>query len=239
MKQSFSVQNTTVTLYSPDSGQNHSALPLVCCILPGEDPDALWAACQQISCPAFILMIVTGLKWDADLTPWPAVLSGGSAGNYAGQADIWLQQLTKTILPAARGQLKYPVSQTILAGYSLSGLFALYAFYRTDCFQALISCSGSFWYPDFVRYALHQPMSTKPDSLYFSLGAAERKTRNPLMTHVQEDTEKLVSFFENQSMPVIFVLNPGGHFHNPYGRLAQGILWTLQQDADPAPSKSI
>lgn len=34
-----------------------------------------------------------------------------------------------------------------IAGYSLAGLFALYALYKTDVFTRVASMSGSLWFP--------------------------------------------------------------------------------------------
>ena len=34
-----------------------------------------------------------------------------------------------------------------IAGYSLAGLFALYALYKTDAFTRVASMSGSLWFP--------------------------------------------------------------------------------------------
>ena len=75
---------------------------------------------------------------------------------------------------------------TGIAGYSLGGLFALYAAYHCDEFRRVASMSGSLWFPDFREYVLSHDFANRPDRIYLSLGDKEAKTRNPVLKTVQE-----------------------------------------------------
>lgn len=56
-----------------------------------------------------------------------------------------------------------------ITGYSLAGLFAVYAIYRTDVFSG--GCmSGSVWFPGFKEYIFSRELKRRPDCIYFSLG---------------------------------------------------------------------
>lgn len=70
----------------------------------------------------------------------------------------------------------------VIAGYSMGGLFALYAPYVTDLFSSAVSASGSVWYPEFVSYVKSHDFLKKPNTIYLSLGNQESRTRNPFLS---------------------------------------------------------
>ena len=84
--------------------------------------------------------------------------------------------------------------------------------------------SGSLWFPDFVEYVEQHEMKRVPKKFYISLGDREAKTRNKILQTVQENTEKIVAYYQSQSIPVEFELNPGNHYKNPALRTAKGII---------------
>lgn len=229
MTKTIIVQNKIITLYSPNQVSSTKALPVVYYNAPGGDGRDLWYTCQKKGCALFNLVVISNLDWDGEMSPWPAPKLNALDRACTGQADIYLQQLCRVIVPAAEKQLPQPVLCRILAGYSLSGLFALYAFYHTNLFAAMVSCSGSFWYPDFVSYAKNHTLARKPATMYFSLGNTEARTGNPRLQKVQVNTEALVKYYKHQHIDTQFVLNSGNHFQDPFGRLSQGIQWTLTQ----------
>ena len=72
--------------------------------------------------------------------------------------------------------------QYIIGGYSLAGLFSLWASYQTDTFKAVASASPSMWFPGFIAYMKDNEIKT--DAVYLSLGDKEMNTRNPVMATV-------------------------------------------------------
>lgn len=68
-----------------------------------------------------------------------------------------------------------------IIGYSLAGLFALYAIYQTDTFSRVGSMFGSLWFPGMKEYILIHEPKCWPDCMYFSLGDKERKTHKPVL----------------------------------------------------------
>ena len=171
----------------------------------------------------FNLLCVSNLNWDQEMTPWycPPVMAKGSS--YAGGADAYLQVLVEEILPGALARISGKPAYIGIAGYSLAGLFALYALYRTDVFARAASISGSLWYPDFREYVLSHEMKRKPDKLYLSLGDKEARTRNPYLGQVQKNTEMIADHYRNAGIDVVWELNPGNHFKDPEKRTARGI----------------
>ena len=175
----------------------------------------------------FSLLSVGGLDWNRDMSPWECVPVMAQDEGYAGGADSYLSLLLEEILPEGLKRLPESPSWTGIAGYSLAGLFALYALYRTDTFARAASMSGSLWFPGFGDFVRSHDMKRAPEKLYLSLGDKEAKTRNPYLKTVQENTEAAVQLYRDRGLDVIWELNPGNHFRDAELRSAKGILGIL------------
>ena len=177
--------------------------------------------------PDHTLVVISGLAWDHDMAPWDIPPISKNDTPCTGGADDYLELLTHEIIPRAEGLVEGTVLWRGLAGYSLAGLFALYAIYRTDLFSRIASMSGSLWFPDFQEYAFSHEMKRIPDRLYLSLGDQECRTRNPYLKTVQERTEAIHAFCRQKGIETVYQLNPGNHFQNGIQRTAAGIEWIL------------
>ena len=175
----------------------------------------------------FSLLSVGGLDWNRDMSPWECVPVMAQDEGYAGGADSYLSLLLEEILPEGLKRLPESPSWTGIAGYSLAGLFALYALYRTDTFARAASMSGSLWFPGFGDFVRSHDMKRAPEKLYLSLGDKEAKTRNPYLKTVQENTEAAVQLYRDRGLDVTWELNPGNHFRDAEKRSAKGILGIL------------
>ena len=186
--------------------------PLV--LLNGEAGEgaAVAEALRRTTKSDFALAAVSGLRWEDDLTPWPIPPIMKGAAPCAGQADAYIDLLTGHMLPQILAGLPATPAYLVLAGYSLAGLFALYAMYRTD---------------RFARIQNHAPIR-QPNCLYLSLGDKEGRTRNPLMRSVEDNTRLLADFYRDVGIPTALEMNPGGHFNDPTGRMARAIVWVLE-----------
>ena len=175
----------------------------------------------------FSLLSVGGLDWNRDMSPWECAPVMAQDEGYAGGADAYLSLLLEEILPEGLKRLPESPSWTGIAGYSLAGLFALYALYRTDTFARAASMSGSLWFPGFGDFVRSHDMKRAPEKLYLSLGDKEAKTRNPYLKTVQENTEAAVQLYRDMGLDVTWELNPGNHFRDAEKRSAKGILGIL------------
>lgn len=212
-------------------------------IFPGEKPGSpaiylntvsgeerqIWAELQKFPLPDFSLITIAELDWNHDLVPWdhPPIFKNGPA--CTGGADNYLDLLTNDILPTAEINLPGPPCWRGLAGYSLAGLFALYALYGTDVFSRAASVSGSLWFPGIKEYLTSRNAKHWPDCLYFSLGDKESKTRNPVLKAVRENTEALYAYYHGKGIHTVFQLNAGNHYDHAAQRTATGIAWLLAQ----------
>ena len=189
----------------------------------------VFGAVSSAGGPPFTLAAISDLDWNRDMSPWnsPAAFKGGEA--FAGGADDYLRLLVDKIMPRAEKELAGPPAWRGIAGYSLAGLFALYAVYRTDVFSRVGCMSGSLWFPGFKEYVFSHKPKRWPDRIYFSLGDKESRTRNPILQTVREDTEKIQAFYRDKGIDTVFQLNPGNHFVHGVERTAAGIQWLLSR----------
>ncbi len=188
---------------------------------------AVHQALRESGCAGFTLAVVSGLSWQHDMSPWSIPPFTEKEIPCTGGADAYLQILTKQILPAVEQRVPGTVSWRGLAGYSLAGLFALYALYQTESFTRTASISGSLWYPAFQDYVFSHKMTAAPEAVYFSLGDKESRTRNPRMKTVRACTEEIEAFYRGKSIATVYELNPGNHFQDVVQRTAAGIAWLL------------
>ena len=175
--------------------------------------------------PKPVLVAIDGADWDDDLSPWEAegVFRGSRFG---GHADEYLKTLTNKLIPAVEREIGTPLKRRILAGYSLAGLFALWAAYRTDLFDAVASVSGSLWYEGFLDFI--RGKTPAASAVYLSLGDREEFSKNPRLRTVAAATDEAAAILISAGIDVVNERNPGGHFNEPDKRLAKGIAWLLK-----------
>ena len=206
--------------------QNPASPLVVLNTFEGEGSDVLKAV-RSLTGADFSLLEVSGMDWNRDLSPWEAPAVFKNDVPFGGKADEFCNKLTEEAIPSALRQLGAMPSFIAIAGYSLAGLFAVYALYKSSVFSRAASASGSLWFPGFLEYASAHEFAGKPERIYLSLGDREAKTRNPVMGTVQDNTEKMAMFFRGRNVDVTCELNPGNHFQDPALRMAKGIADVL------------
>ena len=95
-----------------------------------------------------------------------------------------------------------------ISGYSLAGLFSLYAMHELDL-DGAISVSGSLWKEGWLDYLKEHPIYHK--KIYLSLGSKEHKTRNVLMKNVLKNTLETYEIYQKENQ-CFFEKNVGNHF---------------------------
>ena len=203
--------------------------PLVLLHTFEDEGESVWRAARSLTGADFSVAAVGGLRWEDEMSPWecPPLFKGDTP--CTGGADAYLEQLTGNILPEILRRLPAAPAYLALAGYSLAGLFAVYAAYRTDRFSRIASASGSFWFPGFLDFAEKNAPVKQPERVYFSLGDKEAKTRNKILRTVEENTRALKKRYESAGIKTVFELNPGNHFQDAPERMAKGIAWILEE----------
>jgi len=176
--------------------------------------------CDKTSCDVSFYELRVD-NWDDNLTPW-AVDAKMKGRTFAGRADALLAQVVREVVPVVRAN----ASKLYIAGYSLAGLFSLWALYNCEDLDGCACCSGSLWYPGWVDYAkAHQISSAR---VYLSVGNREKNSKNEYMKTVEEAyaiEQDLLSSCENVEWH--FDLNEGGHFNDVNERVIKGINWLI------------
>lgn len=220
----FTIDNKKITGY-PALAENK---PVIYLTTYNDDGGEVYTELQKLGCPDFTLVTVSGLNWEAELSPWAAGNLFKYSEMFTGGADAYLQFLTQQVLPQAEAGLNRILWRG-LAGYSLAGLFTVYALYKTDLFSRAASMSGSLWYPGFKDFALKNTLCKSPQHLYLSLGDKEARARNQYLKTVQQCTEELAAHYRSLGINTFYELNPGGHYRDIIKRRAAGIKWLLTQ----------
>ncbi len=155
--------------------------------------------------------------WNTSLSPWkaPAVFGKEDFGDGA-----------EGTLEVLRKLLDDPAKKYYLCGYSMAGLFALWAACRMEDISGVAAVSPSAWFPGFTDY-MHINKVLVP-KVYLSLGDKEEKTRNPVMATVGDRIREVKELILAAGTECTLEFNPGGHFNEPDVRMAKGIAWLIK-----------
>ena len=224
------IKNKAIDLFHPERVSPDT--PLVLLLTGGEDPGVVWEETRRLTERDFCLVALPVADWENELSPWRAekVFRGGR--DFGDGADDTVRKLEREIVPELKRALGFRGMPCIIAGYSLAGLFAVYALYRMDVFSGAVSASGSLWFPGFLDYAASHAMPRTPDRVYLSLGDREKNTKSSIMRRVEENTAALHERFCAEGIACIFELNPGNHFQDVEQRIAKGIAWIVSDSAE-------
>lgn len=180
------------------------------------------------------LVVVEVARWDDQLSPWPASSPYGRGGDFAGGAAAFLDELLREVAPAAEEGLGLVPAARGIAGYSLAGLFSLWALMaRPDAFDGAASCSGSLWFPGWAEWTGANAPQLDGHVAYLSLGMRESRVKNRQVALVGERTKETHAALVRHGASARLEWNPGGHFTDVPGRMARGIrhldeaLWSL------------
>ena len=164
----------------------------------------------------FHLIAVRIDDWNNDLSPWeaPAVFGKESFGSGASETLGELLELC-----GDKSRTYY------IGGYSLAGLFALWAAYQTDVFKGAAAASPSMWFPGFAEYMKKNEIKT--DTVYLSLGDREEKARSPVMATVGDRIRAAYALLKERGINCILEWNEGNHFRDADLRTAKAFAWLL------------
>ena len=202
-----------------------------------DESDAVLKRCAELGCPPFVLVAIHVSQWNDMLTPWECPGIFADDAPFAGHAKRQLEALSE-IAQKTEERLGVRPAHRCIAGYSLAGLFATWAPFQTDLFDAVASASGSMWYPNFAEYVEAGEFERPLRCAYFSLGSKEARTPSRLLRGVADGTQRVVAAFEAKGVKTVFESNPGNHFKEPDVRMAKAICWAVSNCGEDSPSKS-
>ncbi len=217
------IKNKEITIWS----NSIDRVPIVYIHIVKGNGKGIWDACQKLNCMPLTLVTIGNLNWDDDMSPWEISPIYDGDNPCKGLAKKHLKVLLEDIIPAVEKTLEKKPLYSVIGGYSLAGLFAMWSLYNTDYFSKSICCSGSFWFPQFIQYVKTNQLKRNPECIYFSLGDKEKETDNKYLKTVEDNTKKIYNEMCNKNIKTIFEMNAGDHFKDADLRMTKGICWTL------------
>ena len=179
------------------------------------------------SAPHFLFAAIPVESWNDALSPWEAPALWGKE-SFGGDAADTLHFLTEQVIPSLKQQFDLPENvKIILGGYSLAGLFALWASTQTNQFYGVAAASPSVWFPDWMEFEQQRPIQTQ--HIYLSLGDKEEHTKNAVMAVVGDNIRTLHSQLIARGADCTFELNSGGHFKDADLRTARAFRWVMEE----------
>ena len=180
------------------------------------------------------IMEVAVDDWNGQLSPWPAPAVPRSFGPFSGGGPAFL----KTMMDQLGDEACH------IAGYSLAGLFSIYAGLEWPQIRNVASASGSLWFPGFRTWAEErldrleglpgfrtwaEERLDRLEGLYISLGDREARTGNPVLSRGQSESGALYERALALGLRTSFILEKGGHFNEAQNRLARAVAWLLDE----------
>ena len=175
------------------------------------------AEIQHLTSMDFELIAVKVDDWNKELSPWktPAVFGNEDFGDGA------VQTLEEILLLCSDKSKTY-----YIGGYSLSGLFSLWAVCQTAIFSGVAAASPSVWFPGFIEYMKEHEI--KSETVYLSLGDREEKTRNSVMSQVGNCIRMGYGWLIEHGINCNLEWNQGNHFREPDIRIAKAFAWVME-----------
>ncbi|MBO6033520.1 MAG: esterase [Prevotella sp.] len=172
----------------------------------------------------FLLVTIELEDWTLGLMPWPDgnISRDPEAGKHGQET---LDYILQGLLPEL--ERRYGPRPVILGGYSLAGLFALWASCQTDRFPAIAAASPSVWIHGWLPFAKkNRPMAK---AVYLSLGEREEHVKNQAIARVGDNLRAYYEMLRSQLDPehCILVWEEGGHFNDNAGRLARAFAYSV------------
>lgn len=161
------------------------------------------------------IVVISGVDWKDDMTPWCVDAFNPKDDPFRGNANFYLKLFCEENIKYSEGVLGVRNAERYLVGYSLSGLFALWAAYRTPMFTCIASISGSLWYDRFADWAGANEINPAVRKIFISLGDKERKVKEPRIARVEDATKSIAESLKNKGHDVRFLLEPGISHSSP------------------------
>ena len=164
-------------------------------------------------------------EWNNELSPWKAepVFGKESFGGEAGANLDFLKNNFHKLREICGLHKEVPL---ILGGYSLAGLFSLWAGYETELFDGIAAVSPSVWFDGWETYIKDRKINSC--AVYLSLGDKESRTKNKRMAEVENSIKMQYNEYSKQEgLNRILEWNEGNHFKEVPMRMAKGFSWIL------------
>ena len=164
---------------------------------------------SPVQVPEGVSLVNIGVDlWEENFSPWCAPRVFAKGPNFGDGAQKTLDTLINQVIPWAESELTEPPAYRVLVGYSLAGLFSLWAgvtqagvSQQVTCgcqpgnapsqpgaphvdapattFQRIGAVSGSFWFPSLLDYVDQQLSGGAVGLTHAYLSLGDREARTP------------------------------------------------------------
>ena len=222
LSKTFELDGRLVRLYADEAPQILFLQPV-----DAHDAQLLDRQYDAMRCCAlpFALAAFEVKDWNRELSPWEAPPVFGKVPFGGGAAET-LAFLAGRLLPELRSQLPGNGIALCIGGYSLAGLFALWAATKTGLFSCAAAASPSVWFPGWLDYVTEHPIHA--GTVYLSLGDREDRAKNPVMARVADCIRAQYALLQADHR-VTLEWNPGKHFQDSELRTARAFCWVAAQ----------
>ena len=222
LSKTFELDGRLVRLYADEAPQILFLQPV-----DAHDAQLLDRQYDAMRCCAlpFALAAFEVKDWNRELSPWEAPPVFGKVPFGGGAAET-LAFLAGRLLPELRSQLPGNGIALCIGGYSLAGLFALWAATKTELFSCAAAASPSIWFPGWLDYVTEHPIHA--GTVYLSLGDREDRAKNPVMARVADCIRAQYALLQADHR-VTLEWNPGNHFQDSELRTARAFCWVAAQ----------
>ena len=202
------------------SGSGDPASPVIFVIDSPDHPLDPTPLLQRRTCG---IVTIPVKNWNEALTPWPAPALYRGESDFGGKAADTLAELLAEGMPLAESRAGLVPATRAICGYSLGGLFSLYAFTHSSAFAACGCLSGSVWYEGWVEHLRALKLNLAGTYAFLSLGTKERRGALPILRTVQESMEACEQILRSSGCKTHFMLGPGNHFQHVNERYEAGL----------------
>lgn len=173
----------------------------------------------------FAIVFFDTVEWAKALMPWQdeAVSRNEEVGKHAQDTLVYIEESLVPWLHERFGKLP-----CIIGGYSLGGLFALWAARQSAAFCAVAAASPSLWIKGWADFADNRSLNAQ--LAYVSLGNREEHCRNQCMARIGDCVrhEHLTLTEQIGTTATTLEWNNGGHFGEEAERTAKAFAWCIE-----------
>lgn len=173
----------------------------------------------------FAIVFFDTVEWAKALMPWQdeAVSRNEEVGMHVQDTLVYIEESLVPWLHERFGKLP-----CIIGGYSLGGLFALWAARQSAAFCAVAAASPSLWIKGWADFADNHSLNAQ--LAYVSLGNREEHCRNQCMARIGDCVrhEHLTLTEQIGTTATTLEWNNGGHFGEEAERTAKAFAWCIE-----------
>lgn len=196
------------------------SLPLVFINDDLEAGDGVAALLEDL--PLNIAIVDPG-QWTDALSPWPEPALNEKMKDFGGRGSELISDYWNSIIPRAEQLAGIKPPFRVIAGYSLAGLWGIYAGWESCLFERVAAASASLWYEGFLDYLRTKTPAVSLRRIQLSLGDREEKAKNPRLARIGAATLEAKEIMNEKGVAAELVMTEGGHFNNAASRLADTI----------------